>query len=53
MKKAEREEIWQIITHLVEQGLNVKNYTVEDSTLIVTIHIPILTGRSLNSTSEM
>jgi len=48
MKKAEREEIWQIITHLVEQGLNVKTYSVEDKTLIVTIHIPILTGQNLN-----
>jgi hypothetical protein len=48
MKKAEREEIWQIITHLAEQGLNVKNYAVEERTLIVTIHIPLLTGQSLS-----
>jgi hypothetical protein len=48
MKKAESEEIWQIITHLVEQGLNVKTYKVEDKTLVLTIHIPILTGQSLN-----
>jgi hypothetical protein len=46
MKKAEREEIWQIITHLAEQGLNVKSYSLEEKTLVVTIHIPILTGQS-------
>jgi hypothetical protein len=48
MKKAEREEIWQIITHLAEQGLNVKKYVVEEKTLVVTLHIPLLTGQSLN-----
>jgi hypothetical protein len=46
MEKAEREEIWQIITHLVDQGLNVKSYTLEDSTLNVLLAIPILSKRS-------
>jgi len=52
MKKAEKDEIWQIITHLVEQGLKVKEYTVSDHTLVVTLHIPLLIGKSLNQTSE-
>jgi hypothetical protein len=42
MEKAEREEIWQIITHLVDQGLNVQAYNVEDHYLKVTLSIPLL-----------
>jgi hypothetical protein len=40
--KAEREEIWQIITLLANQGLNVQAYSVEDRTLKVTLSIPLL-----------
>jgi hypothetical protein len=46
MKKAEREEIWLIITHLASLGLNVKSYDVQGEMLQVTIHVPILTGQS-------
>jgi hypothetical protein len=46
MKKAEREEIWQIITHLAGLGLNVKSYTVEGEMLSVNIHVPILNKQS-------
>jgi hypothetical protein len=42
MEKAEREEIWQIITHLVDQGLNVQAYNVEGQYLKVTLSVPLL-----------
>jgi translation initiation factor IF-2 len=42
MEKAEREEIWQIITHLAEQGLNVQSYSVEGQFLKVTLSVPLL-----------
>jgi hypothetical protein len=45
MEKAEREEIWQIITHLVDQGLNVKSYTIEGQVLNVVLAIPLLSKR--------
>jgi hypothetical protein len=40
--KAEREEIWQIITLLAEQGLNVQAYNVEGHYLKVTLSVPLL-----------
>jgi hypothetical protein len=40
--KAEREEIWQIITLLANQGLNVQAYHVEDQYLKVTLSVPLL-----------
>ena len=48
MKKAESEEVWQIIQHLTDLSLKVIDYQVSPSTatLKVTIEVPLLTMRS-------
>jgi hypothetical protein len=40
--RARNEEIWQIIEHLRNQGLDISQYQVEENTLIITIKIPLI-----------
>jgi hypothetical protein len=46
MTKAEREEVWQIINHLANQGLNIVQVKKQEQELIVTLSIPLLSERS-------
>jgi hypothetical protein len=38
----EKDEIWQIITLLANQGFNVQEYNVEGHSLKVTLTVPLL-----------
>jgi biotin operon repressor len=46
MEKAEREEVWQIIDHLVNQGFQVDQVLLgQDQRLHLTVSVPLLSKR--------
>jgi predicted acetyltransferase len=45
LTKAEREEVWQIISHLTGMGYNITQTKSESGMLTVTLSIPLLSSR--------